>query len=72
MIYDLADLKSSLKTLTTSIAKEMTTIYIVKSGDSLEKIARNHKISTEALKKANQLSQNKILVGQELIIPSTP
>jgi LysM repeat protein len=71
-IYDLADLKSSLKTLKTSLAKETTTTYVVKSGDSLEKIARNHKISTESLKKANQLSQDKILVGQELIIPLLP
>ncbi|MBX9924480.1 MAG: LysM peptidoglycan-binding domain-containing protein [Rhabdochlamydiaceae bacterium] len=72
MIYDLSDLKSSLKTLKTSIAKETSSTYTVKSGDSLEKIARNHQVSTDALKKANQLSQNKILIGQELIIPPTP
>jgi LysM repeat protein len=72
LIYDLADLKSSLKSLKTSIAKETSCTYTVKSGDSLEKIARNHQISIEALKKANQLSQNKILIGQELIIPPAP
>lgn len=72
MIYDLADLKSSLKSLKSSIAKETISTYTVKSGDSLEKIARNHQVSTEALKKANQLSHNKILIGQELIIPSSP
>ncbi len=68
------DLKSSLKTLTSSLATEVAATsssgsYKVKSGDSLEKIARNHKVSVDALKKANGLSQNKILVGQELIIP---
>ena len=67
------DLRSSLKTLTSSLSTEVETsssgTYKVKSGDSLEKIARNHKVSVDALKKANGLSQNKILVGQELIIP---
>jgi LysM repeat protein len=69
------DLKSSLKTLTSSLSTDVasnsnpSTYYKVKSGDSLEKIARNHNVSVDALKKANRLSQNKILVGQELIIP---
>ncbi len=70
------DLKSSLKTFSSSLSTEITatsnpssTSYKVKSGDSLEKIARNYKVSVDALKKANQLSHNKILVGQELIIP---
>jgi LysM repeat protein len=68
------DLKSSLKTLTSSLSTEVAATsnpgtYKVKSGDSLERIARIHKVSVDALKKANQLSQNKILVGQELIIP---
>ncbi len=67
LVRDVGDLKSSLKTLSSPDSTEGT--YKVKSGDSLEKIARNHKVSVEALKKANQLSQNKILIGQELVIP---
>jgi len=68
------DLQSSLKMLTSSLSTEVGATgnpetYKVKSGDSLERIARNYKVSVEALKKANRLSQDKILVGQELIIP---
>lgn len=63
-IKDILDLKSSLKTFTSS-----TELYTVKPGDSLEKIAKTHKVSVESLKKTNQLSHNKILIGQELKIP---
>lgn len=43
--------------------------YRVKSGDSLEKIARMHQTTAEALKKSNQLTSDKIVIGQELTIP---
>lgn len=45
--------------------------YIVKPGDSLEKISKLYKISISSLKEANNLSQNKIIIGQELKIPSS-
>lgn len=41
-------------------------IYHVKAGDSLEKIARHNNTSVEKIKKTNQLSSDKIVVGQEL------
>lgn len=44
--------------------------YRVRSGDTLEKIARLHKVSVERLRKANDLSQDLIVVGQELRIPN--
>ena len=44
--------------------------YIVKPGDSLEKIARLYKVSVNSLKAENNLSQNKIIIGQELKIPA--
>ena len=47
------------------------TLYKVKPGDSLEKIARTHKISVEKIKKLNGLDQDLIVVGQELKIPAT-
>ncbi len=73
LIHEVGDLKSSLKAFTTSLSTESSSnksnSYKVKAGDSLDKIARNQQVSVEALKRANNLSQNKILIGQELLIP---
>lgn len=44
-------------------------LYTVKSGDSLSVIAQRHGIKTAALKKANNLTSDKILAGQKLVIP---
>ena len=44
-------------------------VYKVKSGDSLEKIAKNHRCSVEKIKKLNGLNNDLIVVGQELKIP---
>lgn len=44
--------------------------YKVQSGDSLEKIAKLHKITIQALREANpQLTSDRIIVGQTLRIP---
>lgn len=43
--------------------------YRVKSGDSLEKIAKDHGTTTDAIKKANNLSKDVIYPGQKLEIP---
>lgn len=43
--------------------------YLVKNGDSLEKIARAHQTTVQAIKEANGMSNDKILVGKVLIIP---
>ncbi len=45
--------------------------YIVKAGDSLEKIARKYQITLDTLRKANHLNSDLIVVGQELVIPQT-
>lgn len=44
--------------------------YVVRPGDSLEKIAKLHDTSIDEIKKINQLSHDLIIVGQELIVPS--
>ena len=45
-------------------------VYVVKSGDSLSKIAAAHGIKTAELKELNKIADvNKILVGQKLILP---
>jgi chromosome segregation ATPase len=43
--------------------------YKVKSGDSLEKIAKAHQITIDALKTVNNLSNDRIITGQKLLIP---
>jgi LysM repeat protein len=44
-------------------------VYTVKSGDTLIKIASDHKVSVKALRSANNLTTDKIKVGQKLKIP---
>ncbi len=68
---DLAHVKNSLKTLLTVAQGEClpSETYIVKAGDSLEKIAHHLKIDIRKLKEMNQLSSDKIIVGQKLRIP---
>lgn len=44
--------------------------YVVKPGDSLAKIARSHKVSIEALKKANGMAVADLRIGQKLVIPA--
>lgn len=43
-------------------------IYIVKKGDTLYSIARDNKITVSEIKQLNNLSNNTIYVGQQLIL----
>jgi len=45
-------------------------IYVVKQGDCLSVIAANNGTTVQAMKEANGLSSEKIVVGQKLVIPS--
>lgn len=47
---------------------QQNTYYVVKSGDSLYKIARQHGMTVQALKTLNDLSSNTIRVGQHLTV----
>lgn len=47
------------------------TYYVVKSGDSLYEIAREHNMSVEELKSLNDLTSNTIQVGQRLTVRQT-
>lgn len=49
-----------------SASAPQTTTYVVKSGDTLEKIARRHKMSIAELKRLNNLKSDRINVGQKL------
>ncbi|MBI4536179.1 MAG: LysM peptidoglycan-binding domain-containing protein [Ignavibacteriae bacterium] len=42
--------------------------YTVRSGDTLEKIAKEHNISVEQIKRWNNLKGSRIIAGQELYI----
>jgi LysM repeat protein len=76
---EVAKLKGTLTSISKAIGQqrpgaEVTTTsigqpYRVKAGDSLEKIAREKKVTVDALRKMNQLTQDKIFVGQNLRIP---
>jgi len=45
-------------------------IYIVKSGDTLTRIASRHGTTVKALRAANNLTTDRIKVGDKLVIPS--
>lgn len=43
--------------------------YTVQRGDSLSQIARKYQVSTDAIKRANNLSGDRIYAGNTLVIP---
>lgn len=47
----------------------VTKVYRVQSGDSLEKIAKQNQTSVQAIKEMNQLTNDRIIVGQKLQLP---
>lgn len=44
-------------------------VYVVKSGDSLWKIANLYNTTVDAIKNLNSLTSNTLQIGQELLIP---
>ncbi len=46
--------------------------YVIKSGDTLSRIARHFGVTVKAIQEANNLSSTKIFVGKKLIIPAKP
>jgi len=46
------------------------TVYVVKSGDSLTKIAKANGVSVKSIRAANSLKTDKITVGEKLKIPA--
>jgi len=53
----------------TAVAEGNGNIYVVKSGDTLTKIAAQFGVTVKALRSANDLTTDRIKVGQKLKIP---
>jgi LysM repeat protein len=45
--------------------------YVVKAGDSLTRIATQHKTTVKAIKAANNLKTDRVTVGQKLKVPTS-
>jgi len=57
----------------TPVAPPHTTggaVYLVKSGDTLTRIAKTCGTTVKALKSANDLDNDRIVVGEKLKIPT--
>lgn len=67
---EISKLRSTLTELSRSASPVEAVSYQVKPGDSLEKIARKYQVSVDTLKRENNLSSDKIVVGQQLAIPT--
>jgi LysM repeat protein len=65
---ELSKLRGHIETLAKGVGSDFK-LYRVGPGDSLKKIARDHKTSVEKIKKLNQLDQDLIVIGQQLKIP---
>jgi LysM repeat protein len=55
---------------TTAPVSGSTGDYVVKSGDSLSLIAQRNGTTVKALKETNNLKNDKIVVGQKLVLPT--
>ena len=52
---------------------DVKTVYRVKTGDTLNSIARKNNSSVQAILRANPpLPSSRVKVGQQLIIPKNP
>ncbi len=56
------------KTESTNIETEELSVYVVKKGDYLSKIAKNHKTTVKQLMSINNLKNHNIRIGQKLKI----
>lgn len=55
----------------TSVAEAKPSTYIVKSGDTLSKIAVQQGVAMQDIKKLNNLKQDGVRIGQRLLIPNS-
>lgn len=68
-LQEIAKLKPAIQNLVQQ-GKFKEKVHTVKSGETLDKIAKQYKTSIDKIKKANDLKQEDLIfAGQELIIP---
>jgi LysM repeat protein len=60
--------KEMPKTNPSAQSQNASTIYRVKAGDSLEKIAKQNQTTIKKIKELNNLTSDQIIIGQKLII----
>jgi LysM repeat protein len=65
-----ATVQNKAATPVESSSSTVAAVYFVKSGDTLSRIAKTHSTTIKALKSANDLATDKIVVGQKLKIPT--
>lgn len=53
----------------TAAISHTSTLYVIKPGDTLTRIAKTHGTTVKALKAANSLENDRIVVGAKLKIP---
>jgi LysM repeat protein len=68
-MMEVIQVKSGAPSYSKSTDSDNPHIYKVQPGDSLERIARAKKVSVQSLRDANQLNNDRIIVGQKLKIP---
>jgi chromosome segregation ATPase len=71
MQKDMTHLQQAMKSLMGAFGSEgSSSTYKVKPGDSLDKIAKNQKVSVQEIKELNGLKNDRIITGQTLTLPS--
>jgi LysM repeat protein len=58
------------KAAPTAVGNAAFTIYVVRAGDTLTRIARRHATTVRALRATNDLKIDRIIVGQKLRVPA--
>lgn len=54
----------------TLASAEAKTVHTVQKGDTLEKISKRYQVSLQTLKATNNLSSNKLAIGDKVVIPA--
>jgi LysM domain len=66
---DIHHLKGAMESIVSASGDSDGLTYKVVAGDTLERIARRHETSVAAIKKLNNLANDRIFVGQTLRLP---